>query len=224
LFAGQTGIAGTLSANGYVTASYEERGLGSRQYSLRSLFLGPIDSTHRAEFARTIASKIYPGADADSLQIFDGRDLSADPRVTLRIVHGLAARPTNNGRSFILTLPFASMGGMADAATALEARGQRRFPVDAAKVIGPVTSGSELTLTLPAGWTVQLPRNVSAIGKWGSYVARYAQDGATLRVSRRLEGARGVYPLESVGDLAGWFRAIGEDDVPYLVIEPGPTP
>ena len=164
----ETRIVGILSTDGYVTASYEERGLGSRQYSLRSLFLGPIDSTHRAEFARTIATKIYPGADADSLQIFDGRDLNADPRVTLRIVHGLAARPTGNGRTFILTLPISSMRGMADAAAVLEARGPRRFPIDAAKVIGPVAGGTDVTLTLPAGWRVQLPRNVSAAGKWGS--------------------------------------------------------
>jgi hypothetical protein len=220
----ETHIVGTLSTDGYVTASYEERGLGSRQYSLRSLFLGPIDSTHRAEFARTIATKIYPGADADSLQIFDGRDLSADPRVTLRIIHGLAARPTGNGRTFILTLPITSMRGMADAAAALEARGPRRFPIDAAKVIGPVTGGTDVTLTLPEGWRVQLPRNVSAAGKWGSYSARYAQEGRTLRVSRRLEGTRGVYPPEAITDLTAWFRAIGEDDVPYLVVEPGATP
>jgi transglutaminase-like putative cysteine protease len=220
----ETDIVGTLSADGYVTASYEERGLGSRQYSLRSLFLGPIDSTHRAEFARAIATKIYPGAEADSLRIFDGRDLNADPRVTLRIVRALAARPTGNGRAFILTLPITSMRGMADAAAALEARGPRRFPIDASKVIGPVTGGTEVTLTLPEGWRVQLPRNVSATGRWGSYAARYTQEGRTLRVSRRLEGARGVYPPESVTDLATWLRAIGEDDVPYLVIESGATP
>jgi transglutaminase-like putative cysteine protease len=220
----ETRILGTLSADGYVTASYEERGLGIRQYSLRTLFLGPIDSTHRADFARSIATKIYPGAEADSLQIFDGRDLTADPRVALRIVHGLAARPTGNGRTFILTLPFTSMRGMADAATALEARGPRRFPIDASKIIGPVTGGTELALTLPAGWRVQLPRNVSVGGKWGSYTARYTQEGRTLRLSRRLEGTRGIYPPESVADLAAWLRAIGEDDVPYLVIEPGATP
>ncbi|HEV7366928.1 MAG TPA: DUF3857 and transglutaminase domain-containing protein [Gemmatimonadales bacterium] len=219
----ETHIVGSLSPDGYVTASYEERGLGSRQYSLRSLFLGPIDSTHRAEFARTIATKIYPGADADSLQIFDGHDLNADPRVTLRIVHGLAARPTSNGRTFILTLPITSMRGMADAAAALEARGPRRFPIDAAKVIGPVTGGTDVTLTLPEGWRVQMPRNVSATGKWGSYSARYAQEGRTLRVSRRLEGTRGVYPPEAITDLTAWLRAIGEDDVPYLVVEPGAT-
>jgi transglutaminase-like putative cysteine protease len=218
----ETRIVGTLSADGYVTASYVERGLGIRQYSLRSLFLGPIDSTHRADFARSIATKLYPGAEADSLQIFDGRDLTADPRVALRIVNGLAARRTGNGSTVILTLPFPSMRSMADAATALEAKGPRRFPIDAAKVIGPVVGASEITLTLPAGWRVQLPPTVTVTGKWGSYTARYTQEGTTLTVSRRLEGARGVYPPEALPDLAAWLRAIGKDDVPYLVIEPEP--
>ena len=79
----ETRITGTLTPNGYVTASYEERGRGSRQYSLRQLFLGPIDSTHRADFARAVAAKLHPGAEANSLQIFDGRDLTADTRFPL---------------------------------------------------------------------------------------------------------------------------------------------
>jgi hypothetical protein len=211
-----------VSADGYLTASYEERALGTRQYGLRSLFLGPIDSTHRADFARSIATKLYPGAAADSLQIFDGRDLTADPRVAIRIFNGLAARRTGSGSTLILTLPFPSMRSMADAATALESRGARRFPIDAAKIVGPVVGASEVTLTLPEGWRVQLPPTVTVAGKWGSYTARYTQEGTTLTVSRRLEGARGIYPPEALPDLTAWLRAIGEDDVPYLVIEPEP--
>jgi hypothetical protein len=220
----ETRIVGSLTPAGYLTASYEERGLGTRQYSLRSLFLGPIDSTRRADFARSIASKLYPGAEADSLQIFDGRDLTADPRVALRIVNGLAARRTGTGGMVILTLPFTSMRGMADAATALEAKGPRRFPIDAAKVIGPMVGETHLSLTLPPGWRVHLPPPVTVTGKWGSYTARYAQDDSTLRVHRRLEGARGVYAPEAVADLAAWLRAVGQDDVPYLVLETGSTP
>jgi transglutaminase-like putative cysteine protease len=218
----ETRIVGTVSADGYLTASYEERALGTRQYGLRSLFLGPIDSTHRADFARSIATKLYPGAAADSLQIFDGRDLTADPRVAIRIFNGLAARRTGSGSTLILTLPFPSMRSMADAATALESRGARRFPIDAAKIVGPVVGASEVTLTLPEGWRVQLPPTVTVAGKWGSYTARYTQEGTTLTVSRRLEGARGIYPPEALSDLTAWLRAIGEDDVPYLVIEPEP--
>jgi transglutaminase-like putative cysteine protease len=220
----ETRIVGVLSPEGYLTASYEERGLGTRQYSLRSLFLAPADSSHRADFARSIATKLYPGAEADSLQIFDGRDLTADPRVALKIVHGLAARPTGAGRTVILSLPLSSMRSMADAATALESRGQRRFPIDAAKIIGPVTSSTEITLTLPAGWRVQLPPEVSVVGKWGSYTARYRQEGTSLQVSRRLEGTRGIHPPSDLPDLSRWLRAIAQDDVPYLVIEPGSTP
>ena len=220
----ETRMVGTLSPEGYLTASYEERGLGNRQYSLRSLFLSPFDANHRGEFARAIATKLYPGAEADSLQIFDGRDLIAEPRVAVRIVRGLAARSTGNGHTFILNLPIASMRSMADAATALEANGPRRFPIDAGKIIGPVTTVTEIDLTLPAGWQVQLPPDIHVTGKWGTYTARYAQEGNSLRLSRRLEGARGVYPPEDLSDLTTWLREIARDDVTYLVLESGATP
>jgi hypothetical protein len=113
---------------------------------------------------------------------------------------------------------------MADAAAALEARGPRRFPIDAAKIIGPVTGRTEVILTLPEGWSVQLPPPISVTGKWGTYSALYQQEGTTLHLSRQLEGARGVYPPEALPDLTAWLRAIGKDDVPYLVIESGAAP
>ncbi len=219
----ETRIAGTLGADGYVTASLEERGRGSRQYSLRQLFLAPIDSSRRADVARSLATRIYPGADADSLQIFDGRDLAADARVAIRIVRGLAARPAGTGRTMILGLPFGSMQRMGDIATALEAKGPRRFPIDAAAVVGPIASAMELTLILPDGWRAALPRSVSVTGKWGSYSATYAQEGNRLRFTRRLEGARGVFGPDALPDLVAWFRSIAADDVPYLLLEPGPT-
>jgi hypothetical protein len=220
----ETRIAGSLSAEGYITAMYEERGLGSRQYSLRSLFLVPADSSHRAEFARAIATKLYPGAEADSLVVFEGRDLAADPRVALRIVRGLAARTTGNNQTLILSLPLTSMRGMADAAAALESRRPRRFPIDAAQIIGPAATFTDITLTLPPGWRAELPRDVEAKGKWGSYTARYDQQGTTLHIVRRLEGTRGIYPPEDLPDLTGWLRAVAQDDVAYLVIERNPTP
>jgi hypothetical protein len=220
----ETRIAGSLSAEGYITAMYEERGLGSRQYSLRSLFLVPADSSHRAEFARAIATKLYPGAEADSLVVFEGRDLAADPRVALRIVRGLAARTTGNNQTLILSLPLTSMRGMADAAAALESKRSRRFPIDAAQIIGPAATFTDITLTLPPGWRAELPRDVEAKGKWGSYTARYDQQGTTLHIVRSLEGTRGIYPPEDLPDLTGWLRAVAQDDVAYLVIERNPTP
>ncbi len=145
--------------------------------------------------------------------------------MALQIVNGKAATRTAGANgSMILTLPFGSMRSLADAARALEARGPRRFPIDAAKVIGPVAGLSELTLALPHGWHAQLPPPVEVKGKWGSYVSRFSQQGDTLHFTRRMEGARGVYPPESLPELTGWFRAVAKDDVPYLVLEPGATP
>jgi transglutaminase-like putative cysteine protease len=213
-------VAGTLGADGYLTASYDLRRQGSRQYSLRELFVSPLDSTHRADFARSIATKLYPGAEADSLQIFDGRDLSADARIALHVTHALAARPAGSGRTLILTLPFSSMRPMADAATALEAKGPRRFPIDAAKILGPISAGTSVALTLPEGWKADLPPAVSVKGKWGSYTATYTQEGNQLRISRRIAGARGVYPPEDLPDLTRWLRALAADDVSYIVLEP----
>src|SRR3954451_9458080 len=220
----QTLISGVLTPDGYVTASYQERGRGSRQLGIRSLFVSPRDSPRRAEFARSIATKVFPGAEADSLKIFDGRDLRAEPRVALKIVHGSAARPAGAAGTMIVTLPFPSMRGMADAAAMLESRQPRRFPIDAAKVIGPVTTETELRLALPSGWAVQLPPSIEAVSRWGSYAARYRQDGDTLLVTRRLQGARGVFPPDSIGDLTEWLRNIGQDDVSYLAIESKATP
>jgi hypothetical protein len=183
-----------------------------------------VDSIHRADFARSIATRLYPGAEADSLQIFEGRDLTADPRVALKIVRGFAARAAGSAGTVILSLPLTSMRAMADAAATLELRGRRRFPIDAGKVIGPVASTTEIVLTLPQGWKAQLPRDIDVNGKWGRYTARYQQDGPMLQISRRLEGARGIYPPEDLPDLAAWLRAVAEDDVAYLVIEHGSTP
>jgi hypothetical protein len=45
-----------------------------------------------------------------------------------------------------------------------------------------------------------------------------------LRVSRTLEGARGVYPPGDLVDLTRWLRGVAQDDVAYLVIEPSTTP
>jgi len=218
-------LTGTLAPDGTINAIYLERGLGSRQYGLRNLFTATIDSAHRADYARSLATKLYPGATADSLQIFDGRDLQADTRVALRLSNGRAARLTGAGRkTYILALPFGSMRGMADAAAALEAKGDRVYPLDAAKVIGTMANTNTVTLTLPPGWQAQLPPSVEERGKWGTYIATYQQEGQVLRLFRRLEGARGVYPPEDLYDLTAWFRAIAKDDVPYLVLETGATP
>ena len=113
---------------------------------------------------------------------------------------------------------------LADAASRLEARKVRLFPLDAERVLGPMVGRTEIILTLPPGWRAELPRTVSVDGKWGRYATRYTQDAQTLHVMREFEGARGVYPPAAVGDLVSWLRGVAVDDVPYIVIESGASP
>ncbi len=218
----ETRIAGDLTADGLADVHYLERAEGTRQYGLRGMFTAPLDSTRRAAFARSLATGMFPGGVGDSLQIFDGRDLQADVAVSMHIARGQAGR--RSGTTMILNLPFSHMGGLADAATALEEKGQRRFPIDAARVIGPIAGLSEFSLTLPAGWQAHLPAPVTVDGVWGSYSASFTQAGRVLTVTRKLEGARGVYPPSAVGSLIAWLRAVAADDAPFVVLETGGRP
>jgi transglutaminase-like putative cysteine protease len=213
----ETVIVGELLANGRVNARYVERALGARQYSLRGLFTSPLDSTKRALLTRALAQNVFTGASGDSLRIFDGKDLSAEPRVEILVRQGQAAKAA--GKSAILTLPFPNMSGFANSAADLESRGERRFPIDVASVLGPVAGVSELRLTLPTGWRAQLPSNVNVSGVYGSYSVEYSQTGRELRVVKRITGADGVQPPEAVSGLIKWMKEMAADDVEYIVLE-----
>ena len=113
------------------------------------------------------------------------------------------------------------MEGFQSIIAELESRGQRRFPIDVAEVIGPIASVSELRLTLPEGWRAQLPKNVSAASVYGSYSVEYAQQGRELRIVKRLTGGRGVEPPDRVGALIAWLKAVAQDDAQYIVIDRG---
>jgi hypothetical protein len=81
-----------------------------------------------------------------------------------------------------------------------------------------------LRLALPVGWAVRLPPSIDVTGKWGTYSAQYRQEGDTLLVTRRLQGARGIYPPDQISDLSRWLREIAQDDAPYLLLEPATVP
>jgi hypothetical protein len=165
-----------------------------------------------------MAGNLYPDAQGDSLVVFDGKDLSATPRIAVHFHGGQAV--TRSGASAILNLGAtggaAPFGRMADE---LAAEGPRRMAIDAKQVVGPLTVVGELRITLPDGWKARLPANDSATSEFGTYVARYSQDGRDLVITRQISGTNGVFPPDKVGDLITWLRAIGKDRTPFIVLD-----
>jgi hypothetical protein len=207
-----------LSPDGVFTGRYTEARSGSQQYALRSGFTRDYTADERRQIARALANNVFEGASGDSLELFNGRDLRATPRVSVWITGARAAQRA--GGQLILTLPLRSYSSPAVVAD-LEGRTTRRFPIDVAQVLGPVEEVSELRLRLPDGWRARLPDAVTAESEFGSYRAEYRQEGPDLIVVRRVAGRKGVEAPAKIGALLAWLRAVAQDEVKYIVVERG---
>jgi len=121
-------------------------------------------------------------------------------------------------------LPLQNMRTMSDAAKQLESEPKRRFPIDPEKFWGYGVSETEYRVTLPPGWTAQLPKSIDARSAFGAYTAEYRQNGAEVLVRRRQAGASGIQPPERLGDLIAWLRLVATDDTRLIVLEKTGTP
>ena len=214
----ETIIAGALSAEGIFTGTVTSRAAGGMQYPMRGAFSRRYSAREKQELGRSVAQGIFDGATADSLELFDGRDLLAEPRTKVWVSGGRAA--SRSGGTLILTLPLGNGESSETIAQLEEADGPRRFPISVESVIGPVESVSEFRVTLPEGYAARLPRSVRAAGAFGTYEAEYAQVGRELRVTKRITGARGTLPPSEVGALVSWLKEMSKDDAKFIVIEP----
>ncbi len=209
-------IEGELSPEGVFAGRYSETRTGTEQYALRGAFNREFTASERQQLARAVANSVYEGAQGDSVAVFNGRDLTATPRIAVSLRTTRAVQSA--GGTHILTLPlreYASPGLVAD----LESRGPRRYPIDVAAVIGPVEEISEFRLRLPEGWRARLPQGIAASSEFGAYTSEYRQEGRELLVTRRMVGRRGTQPPDRIDALVAWLRAVARDDVKYLVLE-----
>jgi hypothetical protein len=212
-------IVGELTTDGSFTGTFETTSSGVLQYQLRSAFAARPTSKQREAMERNIAQNVYEGARGENLEVFDGKDLHAQPRVGVRVVGGRAA--TRSGGTLILQVPFEN-GSMQTAIADLEARKEpRRFDINVNAVIGPVEIVRELRVTLPEGYRARLPQSVTAESVFGRFTAEYTQEGRELRVTRSYAGTRGTQPKERLPDLIAFFREMSQDDVVFIVVEPG---
>jgi transglutaminase-like putative cysteine protease len=206
-----------LAPDGTISGWFEQRGSGVAEMGLRSGMQTPMDSTRRAEFTRAMAGNVYPDAQGDSLVTFDGKDLAAKPRVAVHFHGGQAA--TRSGTTAILSHSANSTAAYDRIADELTAAGPRHMAIDAKKVVGLFTVATETRITLPEGWHARVPPNDSAPSIFGTYVSRYSQQGRDLVMTVVVSGNAGIYPPEKITDLIDWFRAIGKDRVPFIVID-----
>jgi len=211
-------LVGALTPDGLFSGKWTREASGAQQYALRGSMSRSTkpDSTARARETLSLANAIFAGSAGDSLQLFDGRDLSAEPRISVLIKHGKAA--TDAAGTEILTIPLRNYA-VPSFISSLEARGARKYPIDAEKVWGPRTEVEELKLTLPAGWKAKLPANDTATSVFGTYVAEYSQTGNELRIMRRLTGAEGVQPVTKYDELLTWMKKMSADDAKYVILE-----
>jgi hypothetical protein len=210
-------IVGTLSENGIFDGAYQEEDSGVGQYFLREALENPLDSTARANIPRSIAGRFFRGADADSLQAFNGKDLSAPARISFQIHNAKAAEEL--GSSEVFTIPLGGMGEFSSLATELEKEPRRRFPIDASRLMGLGIQTTEFRITLPAGWKAKLPPSVTANSAFGSYRSEYVQDGRVMRITRVFTDSKAVLPPERMPELITWLRQIGKDDAKFVLLE-----
>lgn len=212
-----THVTGTLSPDGKFEGHYVETAVGSVAAGMRASFASPLDSAQRSDAARQVARKYFPNAEGDSLLTFNGKDYAATARVSVRITNANAT--TTAGTVEMLNNPFSSFARMTTVADDIARLPSRRFPIDASKIVGRLTGISEFRVTLPAGWRARLPTNVSATSVFGSYAATYSQDGRDFVINRRIIGGTGVFTPSRVSELVTWLRAIGHDDVRFIVLD-----
>ncbi|MGV3710494.1 MAG: DUF3857 domain-containing transglutaminase family protein [Gemmatimonas sp.] len=214
-------IAGTLDADGRSTLRVTDRSTGTSSIRVRQSFYSPVDTSQRGNAMRALGAIYFKDGSADSLVTFNGKDLSADVQLQFRVSTSNALRSVGTMKLF--TIPPSIRGpalNFSNVAKALAAAPARKFPVDVSRILGPSTSVMEFELTLPEGWTAELPKPVVTTSIAGKYETMYTQNARVLRITRRVQGARGVYPAERIAEVTAWLRTIAADDVEFIQLKP----
>lgn len=217
-------MIGTLSPDGRMDLAVDDTPIGDLAWAMRAAFAAPLDSTRRATGMRSLATTYLPESTADSLQVFDGRDFTETPRLHVKLRGGRGARAAGPVWLLHLPTPFRSLASRnTNTARELEALGTRVLPIDARQVLGPRTTHVEYRVTLPEGWTAQLPPPITASSFFGKYESTYKQEGRDLIMHRTLQGVSdGTYPPQRIAEVIAWMRAVSADDIEFITLTPSP--
>jgi len=209
-------FTGELRADGSVSGEFVTEGTGTQQYQLRDLLSNPFDSLQTRRVSDALANGVVTGATGSNLRVTNGRDLQQTARLQVNVTGGRALQ--NTGRTALLQLPISNMVSVGALVTEMESAKPRRLPIAASRVMGYGTAVEELELTLPEGWSAELPEDIVVDSPFGSYTKRFRQEGRVLRVSREVAGKRGTYAPERSGELLAFLKALAVDDASVLVL------
>ncbi len=215
-------LRGELSADGQMRLHVEDTPRGDNAWMLRAAFASPLDSARRATGLRGLATTYLPDATADSLVVFNGLDFAQTVRVTAVLHDGRGARRAGPVWLLHLPAPFRQItASTANSARELEALPRRVLPIDATRVVGERTMDIEYRITLPEGWTAQLPAPINATSFFGRYESSYRMEGRELIMRRLLKGqGAGVHPPERIAEVIAWMRAVAVDDHEFITLTP----
>ncbi len=215
-------LTATLRADGRMDMHVDDRPRGDAAWAMRSAFYNPLDSARQATGLRGLATSYLPESTADSLQVFEGRDFEANPRLRVTLRNGRGARAAGPVWLLHLPTPFRQFSrGTANTAQELEAQATRILPIDSRLVIGQRLMQAEYRVTLPDGWSAQLPPPIVATSFFGAYESSYRMEGRDLIMRRELRGRdTGVQPSQRIAEVVAWMRAVGNDDLEYVTLVP----
>lgn len=213
-------ITGKLSEDGIFTGRYEEVRHGYLEATMRAVFQNPLDSARRQTFGRAVTGLYFDRPETDSLVAFDGKDLSAEARVSTKITKAKVV--SKIGDVSLLTNPLRPMESYSRVADAMESDHERKLPYDMSKLTPQYTTHSVVRIELPVGWTAALPKSEKLDGPVARYEVSYSQVGNELRIERTLTGLKAVVAASRRQEIIDQLRKIGSDEAKLIVLKGAP--
>lgn len=215
-------VAITIDSGGAAVAHVTESSEGSVAVGMRSVFGTPLDSTRTRQLLQALSQRLFTAdATADSLKGFNGKDFEVSPALSYVVRADNVLTSVGDARLFTLNPTLRGPArSLRNAARELESRPTRLFPVDAGKVLGMIESVTDVRITLPEGWTAELPKSVSATSFFGRYESTWTQQGREVRMVRRIQGQRGIFPPQRIAEVIVWLKTVGADDHEFLSLRP----
>lgn len=216
----------SVDSTGRVTGAIDETVTGGSAIGMRQVFGQPLDSARRENVQKALAQRLFPtDATVDSVRAFNGHDFSAETVLRYRVKAENVFKTVGSTKLFSMNTGFKGPAlGLKNRARELEARATRVFPIDAAQILGQLETVTDFRLTIPAGWTAELPKNIVATSFFGHYESTWTQEGREVHLVRRIRGERGYFPPQRIAEVIVWLKTVGADDYEFLSLKPPTVP